>query len=252
MLSLEELKAKLDAFSPVQIEFVAQVVDSLSRSPSADIRAPGTWLTEQPDWIEYFGLALSVHHSATTVPLGLTSFETVFQNACEHIGWRVETPASATYRFLDLSVHPGDQPVRRLSLKSTAARKLSPTSLHISKLTEAAWIQDVRSARDRRLRTQALFREYQEHVSQIIMLRAFRDAADAPPKRYQLVEVPTSIFDSIHDSPVEAFASDAPAIPCLVDGEQGAIVALDRSDAKITVRRIQLDACTVHAEWRQA
>ena len=83
------------------------------------------------------------------------------------------------------------------------------------------------------------------------MLRAFRDAADAVPNRYQLVEIATSIFDSIQHSPVQAFASDAPAIPCFVDGEEAAIVALDRSDAKVTVRRIRLDACTVHAEWRQ-
>ena len=252
MLTLEELKARLETFSPVQIEFVAQVVESLSDAPEAEIKAPGTWLTEQPEWIEYFGLALSVHHSATTVPLGLKSFESVFQNACEHIGWRVETPESATHRFLDLAVYPGEEPVRRLSLKSTAARRLSPTFLHISKLTEAAWIQDVRSARDRRQRTQALFREYEEHVTQIVMLRAFREAADDVPHRYQLVEVPTSIFDSLQNASVEAFASDAPAVPCLVDGEEAAVVALDRSDAKITVRRVRLDACTVHAEWRQA
>jgi len=36
-----------------------------------------------------------------------------------------------------------------------------------------------------------------------------------------------------------------------VNGEVVAIAALDRSDAKITVRRIRIDACTVHAEWRQ-
>ena len=31
-----------------------------------------------------------------------------------------------------------------------------------------------------------------------------------------------------------------------------AVVAIDRSDAKITVRRVQLAACTVHAEWNRA
>ena len=85
----------------------------------------------------------------------------------------------------------------------------------------------------------------------IVMLRAFRDAAEAVAHRYQLVEMPTSIFDSIQDSPLEAFARDAPAIPCLANGEEAAVVALDRSDAKSTARRVRLDACRVHAEWRQ-
>ncbi len=252
MVTLEDLKSKLDTLSPVKIEFVAQLVESLSNSPSADIQTPGTWLTESGDWIEYFGLALSVHHSSTTVPLGLGSFESVFSNACGHVGWPIDGAASTTQRFLDLVVHPTGQPTRRLSLKSTAAKRLSKTQLHISKLTEAAWIQDARTARDRRQMTQSLFLSYQQQVSHIVMLRAFRDDVDSIPSLYQLVEIPTTIFDSIHDATVADFASDAPSFTCLVNGQAAAIVALDRSDAKITVRRIQIDACTIHAEWRQA
>ncbi len=252
MVTLAELKSRLDTFSLVKIEFVAQVVESLSNSPSADIRSPGTWLTAPGDWIEYFGLALSVHHSATPIPLGLGSFESVFRNACEHMHWPMELPASATQRFLDLVVHPTGQPVRRLSLKSTAAKRLSRSRLHISKLTEAAWIQDARTARDRRERTLSLFQDYQQQVSHIVMLRAFREDVDTIPSLYQLVEIPASIFDSIQDARVADFASDAPSISCQVDGEEVAVVTLDRSDAKVTVRRIRIDACTVHAEWRQA
>ena len=252
MATLDDLKARLDTLSPVKIEFVAQLVESLSRSPSAEIRSQGTWLTASGNWTEYFGLALSVHHAATTVPLGLGSFESVFRNACEHVDWPIEPAESATQRFVDLVVYPTNQPVRRLSLKSTAAKRLSTSHLHISKLTEAAWIQDVRTPRDRRERTLQLFRDYQEQVSHIVMLRAFREAVDTTPSLYQLVEVPTSIFDSIQGASLSEFDSDAPAIPCRVNGEVVATVALDRSDAKITVRRIRIDACTVHAEWRQA
>ena len=86
MVTLEELKSKLDTLSSVKIKFVAQLVESLSNSPSADIRSPGTWLTESEDWIEYFGLALSVHHGSTNVPLGLGAFESVFGDACKHLG----------------------------------------------------------------------------------------------------------------------------------------------------------------------
>ena len=250
-MTLDDLKSRLDSFSPVQIEFVAKAVDSLANPPSADIRSAGTWLTGSPEWIEYFGLALSVHHSATTEPLGLTSFETVFRNACEHVGWAVDPPGSPTRRFVDLVVRTNDGTERRLSLKSTAAARLSETSAHISKLTEAAWIQDERTATGRRNRTRELFQQYQAAVTEIIMIRAFRSKPDAMPNRYQLLEIPASIFDTIQLAPLDTFQSDAPTIASEVNEKPAAVVALDRSDAKVTIRRIQLSACTVHAEWRR-
>ena len=248
-MTLKELKATLDSFSPVQIEFVARVMDSLANPPSADIRRAGTWLTGTPEWIEYFGLALSVHHSSTTEPLGLTAFEAVFRNGCKHLGWPVDPPESRTRRFVDLTVQPSNGPERRLSLKSTSAGNLSRTAIHISKLTEAAWVQDTRTARARRDRTRELFREYQTAVSHTVILRAFRQERDRVPSVYQLVEIPATIFDSIQSAPLSVFERDAPLIECKVGGEVAAVVAIDRSDAKITIRRIQLTACTVHAEW---
>ncbi len=248
-MTLDELKTTLDSFSPVKIEFVAKVMESLANPPSASIRSRGTWLTSETDWIEYFGLALSVHHGATTEPLGLSSFETVFRNACAHLDWSVDRPGSQTQRFVDMVVCPKSGNRRRLSLKSTSARNLSESSLHVSKLTEAAWIQDTRTARDRQDRTLELFRQYQSTVTQIIMLRAFRDGLDMVPYKYQLVEIPVKIFDSIQQAPLQVFERDAPVIECTVDDRVVASVAIDRSDAKITVRRVQLSACTVHVEW---
>ena len=58
-MTLDQLKAQLDRTSPSQVRFVACVVDSLSHPPQARICQSGTWLTCEPVWIEYFGLALS-------------------------------------------------------------------------------------------------------------------------------------------------------------------------------------------------
>lgn len=248
-MTLDEIKSRLDSLSPVKVSFVAKIIDALSNPPVLDIRAAGTWLTENPEWTEYFGLALSVHHGATIEPLRLASFESVFRNACRHVGWEATPPGSQTLQFVDMAVNPSSGVQLRLSLKSTAARNLSKTSLHISKLTEAAWIQDARKASQRRDETINLFRAYRKAVSHIIMLRAFRDYDETPPYLYQLVEIPASIFDSIELAPVEAFAAEGARVPCMVDGERVATVALDRSDAKITVSGINLSACTVHAEW---
>lgn len=243
-MSLDELKAKLDGLSSAKLKFVARMLDSLSNEPRTLIDQP-TWLTA-PDWVEYFATSLSLHHSLTTQPLAQAMFETAFRNACESIGWEVTPTGSATQRFVDLHVTLPDGQVRKLSLKSTAAKHLSKNVAHISKLTEAAWIQDARTARMRREQTQRLFREYQGLVDSIIMLRAFRGEGETP-NLYQLLEIPTSIFSPIQRLPVQMFGSESSALKCEIDGKTAAVVALDRSDAKITIRGIRISNCTVHA-----
>lgn len=249
---LEALKARIDTLSPMATRFVARLIGSLSSPPQATVNPQTTWITKSADWVEYFSLALSVHHGTTTEPLGLTGFEVVFCNACEAVEWDYEKPASATHRFVDLVVRRDTEPERKLSLKSTAAQRLSRTTVHISKLTEAAWIQDMRTSRERRRRTVELFQNYMDAVDAILMLRAFRKPNEVPG-RYQLVEIPTSIFRSIEDAPLNAFAADGPTVDCPYGGlTVAARISLDRSDAKVTVKQIALEACTVHAEWELA
>ena len=130
-MNLEELRVRLGTFSPQQLEFVATVVESLSNPPHADILQHRTWLNSSANWMEYFALALSVHHGATTEPLGTTAFETVFRNACRAANWDVESPISATRRFVDVVVRCTNASYRHLSLKSTAARRLSEQTVHI-------------------------------------------------------------------------------------------------------------------------
>ena len=251
MSDREALKVSIDGLSPMGVRFVARMVDSLAEPPRVQFPAPDpTWITAEPDWIEYFGLMISAHHGITAEALGLTSFETAFRSACEAVDWALGPPGSATQRFVDLAVEAADGRERRLSLKSTAAQRLSETTAHISKLTEAAWIQDVRSARTRRQHTLELFEEYRAAVDAIIMLRAFQVDRTAMPHRYQLIEIPTAIFESLADAPQAAFHADGPTIDCAYLGNPTAArVSLDRSDAKITVKQIQLSACDIHAEW---
>ena len=244
-----DLNARIDRLSDTAVRFVARIVESLSSPPTPITREPRTWISGKADWIEYFGLTLSVHHGTTIEALGLDGFEAAFANACESVGWRVERAKSMTHRFSDLVVTDDVDKSRKLSLKSTAAQGLSKSTVHISKLTEAAWIQDVRSARDRQQRTLTLFREYAAAVDSIVMLRAFR-SANKVPERYQLIEIPVDIFQSLQHSTVSQFDSDGPRIDCSFGGhDRAAQVSLDRSDAKITVNRIRLDVCSVHAEW---
>ena len=159
---------------------------------------------------------------------------------CGTANWTIDESASATQRFVDLTGAIGHGPKRRLSLKSTAAKNLSETTAHISKLTEAAWIQDARMPRDRRERVRTLFREYRQAVDAIMMLRAFRK--EGVPHRYQLLEIPTRPFVPAQEAPLTVFHSDARSISCEIDGQLAAVIAIDRSDAEITVKRIRLSA----------
>lgn len=243
------LRANIEALSPMGVRFVTRIIDSL-KSP-IQAKASDTWLGQTPGWIEYFGLTISVHHGTTTEPLGLVGFEVAFRNACEAVGWTVDEPGSATQRFVDMTVQTDHGEERKLSLKSTAAQGLSETTAHISKLTEAAWIQDVRSAKTRRDHTLDLFRQYRAAVDAIVMLRAFRPDRAAIPTKYQLLEIPTEIFASLEGAPLDAFDSDGPTIDCAYQSDPTAArVSLDRSDAKITVKQIKLSACTHHSEWQ--
>lgn len=249
-MTLAQLKRRLDQLSPAGIRFVARIVDSLSAPPRARVNEPETWLT--PEWIEYFSLALSMHHGMTTEPLAQKGFETVFRNACESVDWKTVSADSETTRFLDLTVRREGAVEQKLSLKSTAAQRLSRSTVHISKLTEAAWIQDMRTARERRERTIALFREYMSAVDSIVMLRAFRTGQEIPTE-YQLLEIPTAIFESLLDAPLSQFGADGPTIDCSYGSlDIAARVSLDRSDAKITIKQIQIAACTVHVAWDTA
>ena len=112
---LEALKARIDDLSPMATRFVARLIESLASPPQATLNPRRTWITESADWVEYFSLALSVHHGTTTEPLGLTGFEVVFCGACEAVEWDYEKPASATHRFVDLVVRRDTEPERKLS-----------------------------------------------------------------------------------------------------------------------------------------
>ena len=82
------------------------------------------------------------------------------------------------------------------------------------------------------------------------MLRAFRVDPTTMRHRYQLIEIPTAIFESLADAPLSAFDADGPTIDCAYGGNPAAArVSLDRSDAKITVKQIQISVCDIHAEW---
>jgi hypothetical protein len=90
-----------------------------------------------------FRSKLLTHHCFMGSPLFQESFDSAFIAACSYAGHQIEL-APVGQRFWDVRIDG-----RRISLKSSKAKSLRSETLHISKLTEAAWIQDCRTAAKR-------------------------------------------------------------------------------------------------------
>jgi hypothetical protein len=187
-----------------------------------------------------FRSKLLTHHCFMGSPLFQESFDSAFIAACSHAGHEV-TPAPAGRRFWDVMIDG-----KRLSLKSSKAKSLREATLHISKLTEAAWIQDCRTATKRREHTFRLFREYCAEVDVIVQLRYFRST-----RMYELVEIPVSLFSQVLKVGRTHFSADGPTINIPIGKDPPDFtLKLDRSDAKITIANINKTLCLVHGTWQ--
>jgi hypothetical protein len=186
-----------------------------------------------------FRSRLLANHCFIGSPLFQESFDSAFIAASEFAGFQVAR-APEGQRFWDVSIND-----KRISLKSSKAKSLKAGTLHISKLTEAAWIQDCRTAAKRQELTLELFREYTATVDSIIQLRFFQ-----PSLLYELVEIPVQLFSQISTIDRSLFAADGPSIDIPVGKHPPDFcLKLDRSDAKVTLSKINKHLCTVHCTW---
>ena len=187
-----------------------------------------------------FRTTLLIHHYFLRAPLAMNSFDAAFIRAARAADLDIlEAPDGQ--RFWDVEVAG-----RKISLKSTAAASLRARSLHISKLCEAAWIQDARTATQRERDTKRLFEKYIKTVDAIIQLRLFKKKAF-----YEMVEIPTVLFTKVGDVPRTEFAPDGPSIGIPIGQDPPDFtLKLDRSDAKITLANISKSVCRVLGTWQ--
>jgi len=239
-----QLHSKIEDLNTQEIVIVDNVVTSI-QAPAEHTVLKDSWLTAK-EWAEAFLALLRVHHGLSREPLGTLQFEAAFNDASEAAGWTVTAAAGATNRFFDtVIVKDGARIV--LSLKSTAAKALKENWVEISKLTEGAWIQDARRQADRRDRIVALFKEYRDITDGIVILRAFRETDGV---RYQLVEIPTSLFEAVDSLSVEN--AQKGTIPFPADAVVPTFkIGIDRSDAKVKLA-VHISAVTIHGQWKLA
>jgi hypothetical protein len=239
------LHAKIDLLSSGEAAVASDFLDAMLM-PIYSEQLPSTWLTT-PAWSDSFVARLRAHHALSIAPLSTTQFEASFNEACLAAGWTVTAAASATHRFFDTTIATDSGAPLHLSLKASAAQGMRAGSVHISKLTEAAWIQDVRRQSDRRDNIVKLFREYQRSTSSIMMLRGFRER-EGYAVLYELLEIPTAVFGPVSRLSVEQAQASTIKIPA-APAKARFSIRVDRSDAKITVAGIDIDICIVHGRW---
>jgi hypothetical protein len=242
------LREMIDHLSSHEVSVVERFVSAMLKPVSSEPIAP-TWLAT-PEWRASFAAYLQGYHALSAEPLGRLQFEAAFNQACQANGWRVEPARAATQRFYDTTIHDDEGRIeRRLSLKASSAAGMTPDKIHISKLTEAAWIQDVRRQADRRSSIRELFKEYQETTSSIFILRGFAERGEFDIL-YELAEIPTSIFAGVTDLTVQqAQANTINVPPGSGTRDRDFAIRIDRSDAKMTISGIRLDLCTIHGRW---
>jgi hypothetical protein len=224
--------------TPAEQRRLQEFLAALRTTCSANLHPESPWNSESFE--SEFRSKLLTHHCFMGSPLFQESFESAFTAACLHSGRQV-APAPDGQRFWDVTVDG-----RRFSLKSSKAKSLRRDTLHISKLTESAWIQDCRTAAKRCERTHGLFREYCREVDAIVQLRYFADL-----HLYELVEIPVSVFAQVLDVGKSHFAADGPTINIPIGKDPpDFMLKLDRSDAKVTIAKINKQLCLVHGTWQ--
>ncbi|HEY2335473.1 MAG TPA: hypothetical protein VGH58_10775 [Solirubrobacterales bacterium] len=198
----------------------------------------------EPEFVAEFRARLQAHHATHTTQMDRLGFENAFLSASRAAGFDATEAPSRTTRFYDATISD-----ERVALKTEGAKSLKADKLHISKLSEAAWIQDMRSARKRYERSMEFIDAFLAAVDRIFMLRYYQAS---PTPHYELVEIPVSHFERVRELTPSDFESDAPRVMIL--DEEGEIMEfrLDRSDSKITIGKIAKSRCVVHAEWRLA
>jgi hypothetical protein len=235
-----DLLGVLEQLDEEQISRILEVARAMARPIEEHLDTTHGLVT--PEFAREMRSRLQAHHATHDTPLDRLGFENAFLAASRAAGRATESAPSKTTRFWDALVDDA-----HIALKTEGALSMKADFLHISKLSEAAWIQDVRSARTRREKTFELVSAFLKIVDAVFVFRSY--SKELTP-HYELVEIPVDHFRRVLDVPVAAFDSDAPKI--MIRDDLGPIMEfrLDRSDSKITVAKISKARCRLHADWR--
>lgn len=236
--SLDELKIHLLAEMAVALTRAVSIHSPASPSDIASTRFAAD-----------FANRLLLHHATNEERLNKKTFEYLFVASCKAAGKTATRVTLSDHPHADVSVDGV-----MYSLKTEASAGISEDLITISKLMEARWIRDCRTAGDfvRGLKDKVI--PHLESYERIVMLRSF--VLKGPQVRYDLIEIPQSVLLGVKGLKASDFspktANNSTRASVVVDGEESFILRVDGSVEKITVSSLRLDHCRLHASWQLA
>lgn len=237
---LQEQVAGLDG---AQLSLTSRFVNSITSDVPCE-RNVSSWLATE-SWMEEFTTRLKAHHALNDEPLSREHFEAAFNSSSHNCGWVTTPQDTPTQRFIDTTI-AADGRSLNLSLKASSARRMLRDRIDISKLTEAAWLQDARRQVDRHRKLLEVFRQIRAACDSILILRGFRGASHEGIE-YELAEIETTLFEAVEQLTVSDAQRGTIYVP--TSASSAFKVGLDRSDAKIKLS-IPRGSYFVHAVWQ--
>lgn len=235
----ERIVEMLSRMNSAEVGQVLQICAALSTEIQASVNDDSNLATGP--FVHEFEARLKVHHATHSKPLDRVSLEDAFKSAAIAAGSTVRSNQGATEPYIDVVING-----EGVAIKSTAARDVRDEWAHVSKLCEAAWLQDVRGAKDRETHLKELMTRFLAKCARIYQLRVIPDRTRWI---YQLLEIPVDLFQPVFSLDRSEFAPDGPTLR-LTDRRGPTLnIKLDRSDSKITVTRIPVTRCVEHARW---
>ncbi|MGW4222155.1 hypothetical protein ACWEG1_01730 [Streptomyces bauhiniae] len=243
-MPLERLVAQAQLLDSAQLEMLGEMAEALQQPCEVRV-APASDLVSN-EFSDYFLNRLKIHHATSEEKFKKVAFEYAFIAAARYAGGSASKTRSQTFQGADATVNGA-----RWSLKTEASTGISESNIVVSKFSEARWIRDCETPVDFARECLPRFLAHLDEYDRIATLRAFSVAPELV--RYELVEIPKSLLMRAADLTEYDFK------PRTKNGSSSALykdsdgiafrLVLDGSVEKVTLSRIPVQRCRVHASW---
>ena len=191
--------------------------------------------------------SLRLHHAVHEEPLNKKSFEHVMKGCAEASGKTVELNPDHGTATWDLRIGGAGW-----SLKTDAARGISPGMVKIEKLMEARWIRECTNPAECAAAVRTHVSAHLAGYDRILVLRAFR--LDGGGMRYDLVEPPvTVILDKLSAVSPSVFTKEGAKVSygASIDDAAGSRIFRILLDSSVEKVRIWFSVahCRMHGSW---
>lgn len=241
---ITRIAAGLGGLDHAQLGLLQRFMAAMQR-PLSSKSLPGSDIAK-PSFVLAVGHYLSLHHATQTTALNKKGFEFLFQFACDASGMAAVINHNTTDASADVIVDGIG-----FSLKTQADKAVKQHSLYIQKLMEARWIRELNTPEELQSAGVRHILDHLNRYQRILVLKAYpRTEATI---RYELVEVPKSVFDLLANLGVDDFPPKNGYGTCSVpvrdsQGEAFRLV-FDGSVEKIRIFNMRARNCISHAEW---